>query len=355
VCIWAALSAAGCDDSGSTDQKTGAPPAPPAGAARVAPAPRVNLVWPVPNRAYFEGASVEAFVQPTESGLIESGLYGSTRSGGRQFHEGLDLFPIKRDARGEAADDVFAALAGVVRHVSPRAGASSYGRYVVLEHPEQTPAVYTLYAHLADIDPAMRPGMEVVAGARLGLMGRSAGGYTIPKNRAHLHFEIGVRMTEGFQTWYDGRKFGSKNEHGLYNGMNLMGLNPLDFFARQKAGGLRSLDEIFRETSAAVTLRIAHTGEPDFTARYSSLVTRATGLRGGWEIDFSATGVPVRWREISPGEFVGWKPNEVRVLSVNEILLGANRGRDLVRNVKGRSVPGRDLRTVLEQLFAWKG
>lgn len=316
---------------------------------------QVELVWPVPNRAYFEGAGFEAFVQATESGLIESGLFGSTRSGGRQFHEGLDLFPIKRDARGEAADDVFAALAGVVRHVSARAGASSYGRYVVLEHPGESPPVYTLYSHLADIDPSVREGVAVPAGARLGLMGRSAGGYTIPKERAHLHFEIGVRVTDRFQAWYEGRKFGSGNEHGLYNGMNLMGLDPLDFFGRHKAGGLRALDEVFRETPAAVKLRIAHAGEPDYVLRYPSLVKRLAGLRGGWEIEFSATGVPLRWREISLGEFAGWRPGEVRLLEVDQALLNANRGRELLRTVKGRQVPGRDLRTVLEQLFDWKG
>jgi len=315
----------------------------------------VRLVWPAPNRAFFEGASIEAFVQPTESGDVRSGLYGSTRSGGRQFHEGLDLFPLRRDARGEAADDVFAALEGVVRHVSDRAGASSFGRYVVLEHPGQTPAVYTLYSHLANIDPALRPGLLLAAGARIGLMGRSAGGYTIPKSRAHLHFEIGVRMTDRFQTWYDGRKFGSKNEQGLYNGMNLMGLDPLDFFSRHKAGALRSLDEVFREKPAAMTLRIAYAGEPDFVKRYPSLVKRAAGVRGGWEIDLSETGVPLRWREVSLGEFGGWGKNEVRLLHVDQAMLDANRGRELVKMVKSRPTPGRDLRTVLELLFAWRG
>jgi murein DD-endopeptidase MepM/ murein hydrolase activator NlpD len=349
---------AGCDagrpPAGSDSNKAGSVVTPAQPTQPRAPA-RVALVWPVPNQAYFEGASLDAFVQPTESGEVTSGLFGSVRSGGRQFHEGLDLFPLQRDARGEAADDVFAALEGVVRHVSDRAGASSFGRYVVLEHPGESPPVYTLYAHLAEIDPSVRPGEKVKAGARLALMGRSAGGYTIPKSRAHLHFEIGVRMTDRFQAWYDSRKFGSKNEHGLYNGMNLMGMDPLEFFARHKAGGLRSLDEIFRETPAAVTLRIAHAGEPDFVTRYPGLAKRSAALRGGWEIDLSATGVPVRWREVSLGEFGGWKPDEARVLRVDQPLLDANRGRELVRTVKGKPVPGRDLRTVLEQLFAWKG
>lgn len=326
-----------------------------AASARPAPPPQVKLVWPTPNRAFHEGRGPEAFVQPTESGLLESGLYGSTRSGGRQFHEGLDIFPIGRDAKGEATDDVFAALAGVVRHVSERAGASSYGRYVVMEHPEESPPVYTLYAHLADVAPEAHAGARLAAGARLGRMGRSAGGYTIPKQRAHLHFEIGVRVTDRFQAWYDGRKFGSRNEHGLYNGMNLMGLDPLDFYARHRAGALFALDEVFEATPAAVTVRIRHAGEPDYARRYPSLVTRATALRGGWEVDFSATGAPLRLRELGAGDFEGWRAEEARVLSVDQILLNANRGRELVRTVKGQPAVGRDLRTVLEQVFGWRG
>jgi hypothetical protein len=262
---------------------------------------------------------------------------------------------LRRDAKGEAADDVSAALAGVVRHVSDRAGASSYGRYVVMEHPGESPPVYTLYSHLAEVAPEVRPGVTLPAGARLGRMGRSAGGYTIPKHRAHLHFEIGVRVTDRFQAWYDGRKFGSRNDHGLYNGMNLMGLDPLDFYTRHRAGGLRALDEVFAATPTAVTVRIRHAGEPDYARRYPSLVTRAAGLRAGWEVDFSVTGVPLRLRELGAEAFDGWRAEEARVLFADEVSLDANRGRQLVRTVKGRVVIERDLRTVLEQVFGWKG
>jgi murein DD-endopeptidase MepM/ murein hydrolase activator NlpD len=324
--------------------------------AKVALPRPVNLVWPTPNDAYLRGAPLERFVQATASGEINSGLFGSTRSGGRQFHEGLDLFPLQRDARGEALDPIFAVMDGVVRHVSPREGASSYGRYVVLEHPEQSPPVYTLYAHLARIEPGVVPGRELRAGETLGLMGRSASGYTIPKERAHLHLEIGVRMSDRFQEWYDSRGFGSRNEHGLWNGMNLMGLDPLEFYARRRAGGLFRLDEVFAAQPVAVTVRVAATKEPDYVRRYPSLVEPASAvtLAGGWEIDLGATGVPLRWRRLAAAEVAGWRTGEVRIVRVDEELLGANRGRKLVRTVRGAPTPDEDLRTVLEQLFLWK-
>ena len=322
----------------------------PLAVAPAAPKP-VELVWPTPNNAYLGGAGVERFVQPTVSGEVLSGLFGSVRSGGRQFHEGLDLFPLERDKKGEPIDPVGAAMAGVVRHVSAREGASSYGRYVVLEHPEQSPSVYTLYAHLSRVAPGLRAGQTVAAGETIGTMGRSAGGYTIPKDRAHLHFEIGVRVTDRFQEWYKARGFGSPNEHGLWNGMNLLGMDPLEFFARHRAGGLRSLDEVFAATPVAFTLRVAEPGTPDFARRYPSLVAPGTGTGAGWEIDFSATGVPLRWRRLAASETTGWRRGEVRIEKVDTELLRANRGRRLVETVRGSHRPDDDLRAVLEQLW----
>mgnify|MGYP003334059019 CR=1 FL=1 len=61
-------------------------------------------------------------------------------------------------------------------------------------------------------------------------MGHSSGGYMIPAARAHLHFEVGLAITSDFQGWYDHRRFGSRNEHGMWNGMNLVGVDPVAFF-----------------------------------------------------------------------------------------------------------------------------
>ena len=65
-----------------------------------------SLIWPTPNPAFQNGKPIEAYVQATVSGRVESGLFGCVRNGGSRFHEGLDLYPIKRDGRGEAVDPV---------------------------------------------------------------------------------------------------------------------------------------------------------------------------------------------------------------------------------------------------------
>src|SRR5690606_9660788 len=87
---------------------------------------RLELSWPTANAAYARGEPLEAFVQPTVSGEVTSGLFGCVRNDGTRFHEAVDLKPIGRDARGEPTDQVFAALDRVVRHVSRRPGLSSY-------------------------------------------------------------------------------------------------------------------------------------------------------------------------------------------------------------------------------------
>lgn len=318
---------------------------------------RVKLIWPTPNPAWAEAGELSAYVQPTVSGDVRSGLFGSVRSGGRQFHEGLDLFPLERDRQGEPIDPVFAVLPGVVRHASNQAGNSSYGRYVVLEHPQEKPAVYTLYAHLRELAPGVTPGREVEAGARLGTMGRSAGGYTIPKERAHLHFELGLRVTDRFAAWYAARGFGSPNPHGLWNGMNLMGVDPLALFARQQRGDLRTLADFFAEMPPAVVLQTARSATPDFVRRYPELVadggSEATLAEagGGWEITLNPTGVPFRWRRMATAETVGWKPGEVRIVQVDEPLRASNRGRQLVTRRSGKWIVDEDLTTLLEQLF----
>lgn len=317
-------------------------------------AERITIAWPTPNHAYAERKPMEEWVQPTVSGLIESGLFGCTRSSGAQFHEGLDLLPITRDARGEAMDDIYAVMNGVVRHVSTVAGASSYGRYVVIEHDEIAPAIITLYAHLATVSEGLAVGQRVRGGEVIATMGRSAGGYTIPRERAHLHFEMGVRLTDDFQSWYDWRQFGSRNEHAVWNGMNLVGFDPLAFYDAFRVREVDNFGQFFRAQPAAVTVRVATRRVPDYVRRYPSLVTNllAPELLAGWEVAVGAEGVPWRWTPLTAEEIgLGVAENTVTVVSVDEAVRDKCRCKRLVRRQGGEWVPDRDLQTLVQLVF----
>ncbi len=324
-------------------------------AITAARAERMQLVWPTPNTGWADRKPLETYLQHAGSGDPESGSFGSVRSGGHQFHEGLDIKCVSRDRRGEPTDSVFAALNGVVRHINATAGDSNYGRYIVLEHPEQTPSVYTLYAHLARIAPGLRVGDHVTHGQAIAIMGHSSD-RPIPRDRAHLHFEIGVMVTREFQTWYNRRGFGSRNEQGLWNGMNLMGVDPLAIFNGWRDGRINSMQDVFAQMAPAVRLRIATHRSPDFIGRYPSLLTKqpAMGPVSGWEIAFNWTGVPFAWTPLAPSEVLGLPLEQPQIVGADAEIERRERSKVLVTQRRGAWTVGKDLETVLQQLFGWR-
>ena len=319
----------------------------------LAAAQRIDFVWPTPNPAWEQGRGPEAWAQPTVSGDPESGLFGCVRSGGTQFHEGLDIRPVSRDGRGEPADKIVAAMTGIVRHVNPKAGESNYGRYLVIEHPGVKPAVYTLYAHLAKIEPGIAPGVSVKAGQVIATMGHTGGGGNIPRDRAHLHFEIGLMVSEEFNSWYAWKKFGSPNEQGLWNGMNLMGFDPLDFLHEWRAKKVDDFQQYLDRLRPIVRLRVATNRTPDFIRRYPALLRKPVplGFVAGWEVDCNLTGLPFAWTPLSAAEVAGMRPDSVQIVSVEEAAVRAYRCKSLARKHGSGYVPGTDLNEMLQQVF----
>ncbi|MSU50034.1 MAG: M23 family metallopeptidase [Opitutus sp.] len=316
-------------------------------------AERFQLAWPTSGTAWAEGKPSAQWLQHAGSGEPTSGGFGGVRSGGSHFHEGIDIKAVARDRRGEPTDSVVAAMLGVVRHVHSSVGGSGYGRYVVLEHPAMTPAVYTLYAHLARIAPGVRAGQLVAAGQQLGTMGHSSGGYMIPTDRSHLHFEIGLVVTQNFQSWYDGRGYGSRNEHGVWNGLNLMGVDPLAFFNEWRAGRIASPQDFLARMETAARVRIATFRTPDFITRYPSLLTKALpfGPVAGWEIRFNWTGLPFAWTPLGGSEVAGLSPGQPRLVEVVAAVMRRERSKSLAVERRGAWTPGKDLEIVLQQLF----
>lgn len=314
---------------------------------------RLDIKWPTPNPAWAQGKGPEAWAQPTVSGTIESGMFGCVRSNGTQFHEGLDIRPISRDKRREPTDKVTAAMSGVIRYVNTRVGNSSYGRYIVMEHPDAVPAVYTLYAHLAKIESGIAPGRSVKIGQEIATMGRSAGGYGIPVDRAHLHFEIGLLATQDLTSWYAWKRFGSPNEHGAFNGMNLMGIDPWDYLSTWRSGKVDNFQEYFGRMQSVVRVRVATTRTPDYIQRYPALLTKKIpmGIVSGWEIQCNSTGLPFTWTPLGPDEVAGMRPNTAKIVAVNDPALRAYRCKSLVKKRGSGYVPDSDLERMLQQVF----
>ena len=311
-------------------------------------------VWPLSGEAFSEGRPLVDFVQPTASGKPESALFGCVRNSGNRFHEAIDLAPVLERRRGEATDPVRAIHPGRVVHINRVAGQSSYGRYVVMEHPGLVPAIYSLYAHLARIADGLERGNSLDAGETLGIMGHSAGGYYIPPSRAHLHLEVGLRLTRDFQDWYDRQGYKSENHHGNFNGMNLSGWDPLDYFTAWRDGEVLSLEAYFERIPPGIVLHIRTSRYPDFLERYPHL--KETGCpeseRVGWEVTLSPWGLPLGLRGLRERELLGVvHPGDISVIAVNEEGLEAYACRDLTVRRNGNLYLGSGGRRVLELLF----
>lgn len=312
-----------------------------------------ELIWPTPNRAFIEGKPYPEFVQPTESGLVESGMFGCGRTSGAQFHEGLDLFPISRDRRREPSDPVFAMLPGIVRYANSNAGLSNYGRYVVIEHPDVRPAVVTLYAHLLSVAPSIRAGARVEAGQTIGIMGHSAAGYTIPRERAHVHVEMGVRLSDRFQEWYNAGDFPTHNEHGAFNGMNIVGFDLLDFLERRRDGQVRDVQDYLARLPTAATVQVRASTTPDFVQRYPEFVRGVVppGAVAAWRIEFTWFGLPKAWTALDSAAADAIAGAEPQIVFHDQALLERFPCQSVIRVRGGHVQPGTRMRDVLAICF----
>lgn len=312
--------------------------------------PAFLLSWPTPNPAFAKGMGYSAFLQKTgPDKAYSSGAFGCVRNHGFKFHEGLDLFPVKRDGRGRAEDKVFSAMGGVVRHINPTSSHSAYGKYLVLEHTRLDPPLYSLYAHLASIEPGLKLGSPVKVAQVLGKMGNTAS-YRIPLDRSHLHFEIGLRLTDDFQSWYDKKPYKTRNRHGNYSGFNLVGIDPLPFYSAYQRKSFASPRDYLRSLPVAAKIRVRSSRAPDFVRRYPTLCkSPAKGSAPiAWDCSFGPFGIPLR---IEPAtQPLSSKSAKYQVLSV-DLATQQKPCRRLVEKKGSQLVPAEQLLVYLELLF----
>jgi murein DD-endopeptidase MepM/ murein hydrolase activator NlpD len=173
--------------------------------------------FPTANHALYEMGDELKFFAPTAPDKPwTTGSFGCVRTDGRQMHEGLDIRCLQRGRHGEPTDPVMATADGTV----------VYGKYVVIRHIIEGIEIYSLYAHLSEIQPGLAVGKQVKAGEVIATMGRTSNtGETITKDRAHVHFELNIFVNEDFAGWYKQTFPKQRNDHGIWNGQNLNGLD----------------------------------------------------------------------------------------------------------------------------------
>jgi peptidoglycan LD-endopeptidase LytH len=276
---------------------------------------------PTANHAIFEPGGEDRFFVPTPGKTWVSGTFGCVRSGNRQIHEGLDIKCLQRDRHGEPADPVLATADGVVAYINNIPSLSNYGRYIVLRHQVEGLEIDSLYAHLSEVQSGLRIGLPVRAGEQIAIMGRTSNtAETITKDRAHVHFELNLFYNDHFSRWFKRRNPSERNDHGNYNGQNLVGIDPrLILLAEHELGPRFDLLNWIQHRPELCRVQVRSTDFP-WLRRYPMLIKR-TALApnesiAGYEIALDFNGLPFELIPRTAAQMKGTA--KYQLLSVNE-------------------------------------
>lgn len=268
----------------------------------------LDLRLPTDNDALFAGDGpgffqfVDRDFEGEKSTPWQGGQFGFVRDarrvGGRiafaRFHEGLDIRPLRRDAAGNPLDDVRAILPGRVVHASATSAHSNYGRYIVLQHDLPEGPFFSLYAHLSDISATV--GESVAAGGKLARMGFTGAG--IDQRRAHLHVELNILLSSQFPDWH-AEHFRTPNHHGLFNGLNLLGLDLQSLYLARRKDPALTLDTFLRAGEAYFEITVPGGARMEILRRYPWLGESPAATAApppSWQVRCTRWGFPVSVR-----------------------------------------------------------
>lgn len=279
-----------------------------------------RFVLPTPNTALFEVGGLERYLVGTEGKPYTTGGFGCVRTDGHQLHEGLDIRCVRRNRAGEPVDPVLAVTHGIVVHINRNAGLSTYGKYVVIQHVIDGVQIYSLYAHLSEIADELCAGRVVAPGQVIGRMGRTASTYRIPKDRAHLHFELNLVVNDFFPVWFKRNCPGERNDHGVWNGQNLLGLDPRAILIKDAIHGTNfNLCEYISSLPVLCRVRVRAADFP-WLKRYPMFVKPAghdPSLTKGYEMALTFNGIPIELKPLTDAQ-LGERADRIALVWVNE-------------------------------------
>lgn len=264
----------------------------------------LDLTFPTRNRALLRGDGegfymfIDRDFQGQKSTPWEGGQYGFVRdprvtSGGlvySRFHEGADIKPLERSSTGEPLDTVMAAGAGRVVHVSDVPRYSNYGRFVVIEHQWDGCPYYSLYAHLNTV--AVSIGQRVAQGEALGRLGYTGDG--IDRRRAHLHFEVNLILSHDFERWHKLVFPSEINRHGLFNGINLAGMDVARLLLAAHKSPSLTISAFLASEEVAFQAVVPATDRFVLPKLYPWMIRGEAAGAKSWEISFTKSGLPIR-------------------------------------------------------------
>lgn len=263
----------------------------------------LNLTLPTDNDAIFHGGGA-AFYQHIErdykgvkSWPWQGGQYGfvrdpvETKAGlvYTRFHEGIDIKPLHRDAAGEPLDEVRAIAEGTVVYTNLVPAFSNYGNYIVIEHRWDGSPYYSLYGHLRSI--GVKGGQRVARGDAIAVMGYTGEG--LNQERAHLHLELNLMLSRQFEAWHATYFKAEPNHHGLYNGLNLAGIDIARLYLALRKRPALTIPQFVAEQETFYEITIPNSPHFDLVKLYPWLLRNGEESKpAARKVSFTQSGVP---------------------------------------------------------------
>ena len=300
--------------------------------------------FPTANQTLFEADGGEKFFVGTVGKPWTSGCFGCVRTDGWQMHEGLDIRCLQRDKHNEPTDPIMATADGTVVYINSKPSLSNYGNYVVIHNRIEGLDVFSLYAHLSAVRAGLKAGVALKAGEVFATMGHTSNtGEPITKDRAHVHFELNLLANDHFSAWYKKSNPKERNDHGDWNGQNLLGLDPKLILLNEHeiGGGTFSLLNFIQHQTELCRVIVRKTDFP-WLKRYPMLVkTNPTAQKegiAGYEMALNYNAVPFELIPRAASEIKG--KSKYQLISVNEPEEKKNPCRRLVIQHGSRWDPG---------------
>jgi peptidoglycan LD-endopeptidase LytH len=280
-----------------------------------------SFLLPTANNAIYQQGQEDKFFVPTPGKPWTSGTFGCVRTEGWQVHEGLDIRCLQHDKKGEPIDPVMATADGTVAYINTRPSLSNYGNYIILRHQIDGLEIYSLYAHLREVRAGLKAGLPIKGGEQIAIMGRTSNTrQRISLDRAHVHFELDFVINDRYSEWHRKSLVGERNDHGDWNGKNLIGIDPRVVLTEQhKQGPKFNLVEFMRQQTELCRVVVRDTKFPWLT-HYPALVRRNPVAEkegvAGYELALTFNGVAFELIPRAASEIK--TKSRYQLLSVNE-------------------------------------
>jgi hypothetical protein len=130
-------------------------------------------------------------------------------------------------------------------------------------------------------------------GQRIAVMGYTGTG--LNRERAHLHLELNLILSREFESWYNAFFRNDPNHNGIYNGMNLAGLDIARLYLALHKNPSLTIPEFLGREETFYKVTVPKARHFELPKLYSwMLTTGSRNEKSSWEVSFAQSGVPLR-------------------------------------------------------------